>query len=255
MTNTWDQSKFLEPICHPMTELETVQVLHSAWITLFNTEPSINSMGVLFAQWCLEVGIGAKFAKCYNFGNIKSSPTDGLCWTNFRCNEIIGGKEIWFDPPNDACKFRAFKTPTEGAVDYLKFLSQRKNYANAWTQVMAGNPAEYAHQLKLAHYYTADESLYTKGVVSLFNRFISKYSNTTSWQTPIVVHNESIDLSPEERAHIQGMVALSFSTQIQEYFSTARIDDGEEIDPTDNTYYTEVPSLWTKVKGIFGGNK
>src|SRR6266581_3138880 len=165
----WDQSKFLEPICYPMTELETVQILHSAWATLFNNEPSINSMAVLFAQWCLEVGIGAKYAKCYNFGNIKSSPNDGLYWTNFRCNEIISGKEIWFNPPEDACKFRAFKTANDGAVNYLKFLSGRKSYANAWSQVIAGNPSEYSHQLKLNYYYSASEILYTNGVVSLFN--------------------------------------------------------------------------------------
>lgn len=260
MTNTWDQSKFLEPICYPMTELETVQVLHSAWVSIFNAEPSIDSMGVLFAQWALEVGIGAKYAKCYNFGNIKSIATDGLYWTNFRCNEIIGGKNVFFDPPNDACKFRAFQTAADGAVDYIKFLSQRKSYANAWAQVIAGNPSEYAHQLKISRYYTAAEKIYTNGVVSLFNQFKKKYGNvdlTTHVNPPDDKPIEPI-FTPDELAQIQGNISLSISNSLNDYFTSSRAADSDErdVDYGMNDVNAPIPmpqSVWSSIANIFKG--
>jgi len=251
----WDQTKYLPPQTNSTPELDIVKSLRKAWVEVLQTEPSINSLAVLFSQITLECGPNLKYCKNFNIGNIKSLPNDGRYWTAFRCNEILGGVNKYFDPPNPICNFRAFKTSSEGFVDYIKFLAQKKNYAGAWAQVIKGDPNEYAHQLKIAMYYTASLESYTKGVVSIFNRFKAKYGSV-DLSTHVPPENDTpIDLTDEERAHIQGMVALSFSTQIQEYFSTARIDDGEETDPTDNTYYTEVPSLWTKVKGIFGGNK
>jgi hypothetical protein len=36
--------------------------------------------------------------------------------------------------------------------------------------VLAGDPAQFCHLLKLAHYYTADEALYTSGVVRCYHQ-------------------------------------------------------------------------------------
>lgn len=251
----WDQTKYLPPQTNSTPELDIVKSLQSAWISVLKTEPSINSLAVLFSQITLECGPNLKYCKNFNIGNIKSLPTDGRYWTAFRCNEILSGVNQYFDPPNPICNFRAFKTSTEGFTDYIQFLAQKKNYAGAWAQVINGDPNEYAHQLKLAMYYTADLSQYTKGVVSIFNQFKTKYSNI-DLSTHIAPSNDiPIDLTSEDRAHIQGVLGLSLDSQIQDYFATARIDDGEETDPTDNTYYTEVPSLWSKVKNVFGDKK
>ena len=251
----WDQTKFLPPTCIPVPELQAVQVLQQAWAIVLKTPPKLTSLAVLYAQWCLEVGHDAKYCHAYNFGNIKSLPNDNRFWTAFRCSEVFGGKEQFFDPPSPICNFRAFKTPLEGAIDYLQFLSGRKNYAKAWAEVINGDPEAYSIELKNAHYYTADTLLYTKGVVSLYNQFIKKYSNVTDFQTHINPPDaQPITLSPEEINHIQGLVALSMDQSIHEYFATARIDDDEDFDPTDTSYYRTV-STWEKITNFFGGKK
>jgi hypothetical protein len=147
---------------------EVYAALRSAWDALFGEIPARESLLVLLAQWALETGRG-KSMHCYNLGNIKHVPGDGRDFTYFRCNEIINGKEVWFDPPHPACCFRAYPTLEAGAADYLALLQRR--FSKAWPAVLAGDPAEFSHQLKVSRYYTADEKLYTKSVVSLFNEF------------------------------------------------------------------------------------
>jgi hypothetical protein len=254
-TNTWDQSKYLPPQTNSTPELDIVKSLESAWIAVLKTQPSIDSLAVLFAQITLECGPNLKYCKNYNCGNIKSIPTDGRCWTAFRCNEIINGVNQYYDPPNPICNFRAFKTADEGFTDYIQFLAQKKNYAGAWAQVLKGDPAEYAHQLKLAMYYTAPLSQYSAGVLSIFNQFKKKYGNVDLSTHVAPANDTPIDLTPEEIAQIQGQLGLSLDKSIQDYFSTSRIDDDQDsIDPTDTSYYTEV-STWDKIKGIFGAKK
>jgi flagellum-specific peptidoglycan hydrolase FlgJ len=123
---------------------------------------------VLLSQWAFETGRG-KACHCYNIGNIKHVPGDGHDFTQFRCNEIIGGKMVWFDPPNPATSFRAYETLALGVADYLRVL--QKTFASAWPAVLAGDPAAFAVSLHNAHYYTADPSVYSRNLVSLFREF------------------------------------------------------------------------------------
>lgn len=127
------------------------------------------SLLTLLAQWALETGSGRSM-HLFNAGNIKGKPGggDGRSWTFFRCNEIINGKEVWFDPPHPACCFRAYDTLDEGVADYLA--TMRKRFASAWPAVEAGDPARFAHLLKVARYYTASEAGYTSALVALFKR-------------------------------------------------------------------------------------
>lgn len=249
----WDQSKYLPPQKNPLPELDIVKALKSAWTTTLNSEPSIDSLAVLFSQIILENGPNLKYCKNYNCGNIKSLPNDGRCWTAFRCNEIINKVNQYFDPPNPICNFRAFKTADEGFVDYIKFLAQKKNYAKAWEQVLKGDPAEYVHQLKLAMYFTAKEEDYLKGVVSICNQFKSKYANLDIDNHIAPADDKPIEpFTPEEIKNIQNNIGLSLNKTLDEYFATSKIDDGE-FDPTDTNYYTVIPGTWSKIKSFFGG--
>ena len=142
--------------------------LYVAWRELFGEEPGRGSLLVLLAQWALETGRG-KACHCYNLGNAKSVDGDGYDYTFFRCNEVIGGRVVWFDPPHPACRFRAFETLEAGAADYLALLHRR--FASAWPAVLAGDPADFAHRLKAARYYTANEAAYAAGLTSLFCEF------------------------------------------------------------------------------------
>lgn len=256
----WDQTKYLPPQTNSLPELDIVKSLKSAWVTVLKTEPSINSLAVLFAQITLECGVNLKYCKNYNCGNIKSIPNDSRCWTSFRCSEVFNGKEQFFDPPNPICNFRAFKAPDEGFIDYIQFLAQRKNYAKAWQEVINGNPEAYAIELHNAHYYTAEVLIYTKGVVSIFDQFIKKYSNVD-----LSTHVNSPDdkpiehtLTPDEISHIQGQIALSLTRSADEYFATSRTPEGSDIDYSDNNLTSPIPmpqSVWGSIKDIFGGKK
>lgn len=177
--------KLFEDKLTKLNELEAAQYLAEAWNSLYGEYPSTESLAVLWAKTALETGRW-KSIHCYNWGNIKKSANENYCM--FRCSEIIKGKEQWFDPPHPQTWFRAYETATEGALDYLRFLSQNKRYAKAWEAVHKGDPALFCHELKAGGYYTASESLYTHGVVSLTNEFKKKIASKLQVNTPAVVN-------------------------------------------------------------------
>jgi hypothetical protein len=164
----------------PVTPAQVMASLKRAWTKLFNDTPHRTSLLVLLSQWALETGRGRSM-HCYNLGNVKSSAQSGD-WCFFRCNEVINGKIVWFDPDKMGCCFRAFTSLDDGALDYLQVLHNR--FRKVWPAVLAGDPADYSHLLKVNHYYTADESKYTATVVALFNEF-SRTIPDDAWPSTI----------------------------------------------------------------------
>lgn len=195
---------FLAAAKTPATPAEVFAALGKTWKAQFGTEPKRESLLVLLAQWAFETGRGKSMWN-YNLGNAKGKPGggDGRCWTFFACNEMLSmasamslstkgwersdGKQgknvavtsakdgiatVWFYPDHPACCFRAFKTLEDGAADYLGML--RKRFASAWPAVEAGDAAQFSHLLKVARYYTADESHYTRSLVSIYNEMATK---------------------------------------------------------------------------------
>jgi len=167
--------------CSPSKQ-EVLEALWRAWWAMFDTEPTREQLCVLLAQQTQECGWpGQGGLHCWNFGNEKHARGDGRCWVYFTCDEIIDGRSVVFNapPPHDplaeeipgfgACCFRAYLTIDEGAADHLGMLAKR--FATAWHDVLEGDPAGFSRRLKVMHYYTADEAIYTRGVVSLFHQF------------------------------------------------------------------------------------
>lgn len=255
-SDSWDQNKKLDATCYPLTQLEAAQALEQAWITLLGYKPSIDCIAVLFAQFGLETGYG-RFSHAYNFGNIKSSPNDGYCWTEFTCNEIIGGKTVYYSPPSIYCRFRGFKTAYDGAVNYIGFLLQKKGYANAWAEVIKGDPVNFCAQLKVSHYFTADLTQYTNGVVSICNSFKTKYANV-DLSTHIAPANDvPIPLfTSDEISHIDGQIALSLSRSADEDLQNHDSDDIDFNGLNDVNAPIPMPqSVWTSLANIFTGKK
>jgi hypothetical protein len=151
----------------PVTPGQVFDALQVAWQEQFGQVPHRTTVLVLVAQWGLETGRGRSM-HCFNLGNVKSNGKSGD-WCFFRCNEVLNGKVVWFDPDHEACRFRAFPNLAAGAADYLKTLHQR--FAGAWPAVVNGDPAAFSHLLRLQKYYTADEAQYTKTLVALFAEF------------------------------------------------------------------------------------
>jgi len=233
-------AKLIDDFVKQISEGEAAFSLREGWKSLYNSYPSADSLALLWSQWALETGRG-KVIHCYNFGNIKkryANPKynitdDGHDWCMFRCSEIIKGKEEWFDPPHIQTHFRAYDSSIKGATDYIRFVSQRSRYKDAWQQVLAGSPVGYSHELKKAGYYTASETLYTKGIVRLTNEFKGKYDKLMQWTPPEIdgttseQHPAANDhlFSDEDKKHILNVIGLSLNQSVNDYFSrTDRID-------------------------------
>lgn len=169
---------------------EMIAGLVSGWIKQFGEIPKKESIGVIYAQNCIETG---GTINCYNWniGNVKYIPTNGNpdnddteymmlngVW------EILNGKKVIFSPPDRQTWFRSFPSLEEGAAHHFDFL-KNKRYAKCWSAVVNGNPAEFAHLLKVYGYYTAPESDYIKGMNLYFNLFMKSkdYENALNQKT------------------------------------------------------------------------
>lgn len=188
----------------PATPQQVFESLARAWKKQLGEESKRESLLVLLAQWAFETGRG-KAMWNFNLGNAKGKPGggDGRCWTFFACNEMLpmasamslsakGGERsdgkpgknvevtsakagiatVWFYPSHPVCCFRAFRTLDDGTEDY--FAMMRKRFSSAWPAVVAGDPAQFSHLLKVARYYTAEESHYTRSLVSIYAEMAAK---------------------------------------------------------------------------------
>ncbi len=155
----------------PMTAKEVALAFRSAFEKVVGRTPSNACLALIVAHSALETGRW-KSIHCYNFGNIKASPTYEGLYCQFRCNEVINGKVQWFDPPHPQTNFRAFASVDDGAVDHLEFLAHRKRYAVAWANMCDGAPLAFVDSLKRAGYFTADEAPYSRAVVSLWKEYL-----------------------------------------------------------------------------------
>jgi hypothetical protein len=158
----------LTDLLTPAHPAEVFTALRAAWDdSVDDTAPNRASILVLLSQWALETGFGHACHR-WNLGNAKHVPGDGHEYVMFACSEIISGVEVWFQPPARQTWFVAFESLSDGAEYYLRSL--RKQFASAWPAVIAANPAEFAHLLKLSHYYTASEALYVAGLMRCYRQ-------------------------------------------------------------------------------------
>jgi len=183
---------FVDDFLTPLTEEQAAAVLRSAFKNLTGNYPSLDSLAILWAQSALETGRW-KSIHANNWGNIKKLPD--IRYTSFKCSELLDGKNQWFYPYHPQTFFAAWDTAEEGAEAYLNFLTKKKRYANAWKEVLNGNPIKYCACIKTAGYFTADLIQYTKGVVSLTEEFKRKFSNY-SWPEEVEVDTSELDELP-----------------------------------------------------------
>ena len=170
----------------PLTEEQAVASLWKGYLRYFGTAPTPKCIEIVASQWGLETGWGDSMF-CNNYGNVKAYEGDGFDYQYFPCNELLPsnlvdeyvGKDpskakiqsyrgdgyawVWFYPNHPACRFRAFEDADAGAADHIGLLA--KHFPAALKAARLGDPVMYAHALKLANYYTADESKYAEGLV------------------------------------------------------------------------------------------
>jgi len=167
----------------PCTTADVLKAFRGALETVTGKTPSNATLAVLVAQSALETGRW-KSLHCWNFGNVKASAAYEWLYCQFRCNEVINGKVVWFDPPHPQTNFRAFTSIDTGALDHIRFLSKSKRYSQAWLAAEHGNPDAFVAALKIAGYFTADEGPYRKSVASLFNEHLALLRKSTTEPPP-----------------------------------------------------------------------
>ena len=175
---------FVDYVATPLTEEEATYYLKTAWIKLFGSAPSTNSLAILFAQSCLETGRW-KMLRNNNWGNIKKR--DGIQYTSYECSEILNGKNINFNPYNPQTFFASWPGPLEGAVGYLDFVSKKTRYQKAWEALKRGDVSSYVIELHNAGYFTADVNMYLKTTTRLYNEFLSKKDTLLAWTPPVII--------------------------------------------------------------------
>ena len=160
-----------------------------------------------------------------NLGNTRPGQHEVCEVTHYRCNELIGGKVVWYTPPQDESTFRSFRRFALGVLAQLLFLGRPESrYHQAWLRLLAGDPAGFVQQLKLHGYMTGDEGPYERAVVSIFGRVL-----------PIarrVIAGEHHGVTDEDREHVADQVALSLDTISREFDAAEPFPlDDEKTDP------------------------
>lgn len=193
----------------PMAALDVLKAFKSAFATVCGNDPSNECLALLVAQSALETGRW-KSIHCWNFGNVKAAPTYAGKYCQFRCNEVINGKVAWFDPPHPQTNFRAFDSAESGAVDHLRFLSQRPRYAKAWQTALGGQPLSYVEALKSAGYFTADAGPYARAVTSLWKESLALLERLERDTEP-----PPAPVEIEDSLHIDAMRAVALTDPVE----------------------------------------
>jgi hypothetical protein len=144
-------SQSVDPTRTPVCPEDLRAAIGRAYQRVTGKAASKTLLDNLTAQASLETGRGAQMYN-YNFGGIKgSSPTGQTahCLTH----EVVSGKQITLSQG-----FRAYGSVDAGAEDYVRVL--RKNFGAALGQAELADVGGFAHALKQAGYFTANESDY-----------------------------------------------------------------------------------------------
>jgi hypothetical protein len=154
-----------------------------------------NVMALALAKCALETGRWAQMW-CNNWGNVKAGGEYRGMFTCITLNEVLNGKLVWFAPEGQLSaspakggkligapisvpdghpqtRMRAYANEYDGAISYVEFVAGGR-YRAAFAKLLEGDAVGYVHALKMAKYFTADEALYTKGVVSLQKEMLSR---------------------------------------------------------------------------------
>ena len=123
-------------------------------------KPSEQLVDVLTAHASLETASGDKMYN-FNFAGIKGRSPEGttaICHTK----EIVAGREVTIKDG-----FRAYSSIDAGARDYVR--TMKGQFSGALAPAARGDVAGFASALKSAHYYTASEADYARGLSNLMS--------------------------------------------------------------------------------------
>jgi hypothetical protein len=148
----------VEPQRTPVTRADLRAAIGRALERTDGKRPADELVNVLTAHASLETASGDRMYN-FNFGGIKGASASGataVC----RTHEVLGGKDVVIKDG-----FRAYGSLDEGALDYVRTMKSR--FSGALAPAARGDVTGFASALKQAHYYTASEADYARGLNSL----------------------------------------------------------------------------------------
>lgn len=189
------KAAYVPPKRTPIDFPTVVEAMSWALKGQLGSDPNEKVLSLALAKTALETARWTQIW-CSNWGNIKAGSEYQGMFTCITLNEVLNGKLVWFAPegqlsaaPNKGGKLvgspiavpdghpqtrmRAYANAYDGALCYVEFVSGGR-YKAAWRKLLEGDAVVYVHALKAAGYFTADEALYRKGVVSLQTEMLSK---------------------------------------------------------------------------------
>lgn len=183
MATLFDHPKYLKDQLCTITVNEAILGFKSAYTKFMGQKPSKETLCILVSQSVLETGWFKQGLHCWNFGNTRCNIQtlgDEEYFTMFKCSEILKNKttgkkeEVWFYPPDPQSVFQGFKTMEEGIKHHIKFLSTKDRYQEAWKAAVRCDKENYIHLLCKGGYFTANEDLYKKVFLNIYNKIILK---------------------------------------------------------------------------------
>jgi hypothetical protein len=191
-------------------------------------EPTDETLALALAKTALETGRWTQIWR-NNWGNIKAGDNYPGMFTCITLNEVLtrGGNQVvvWFAPegeltgaPNRGGKLvgaplpvpdghpqtrmRAYANASDGVDSYVDFVANGR-YIEAWKYLLRGDALAYVHALKQHGYFTADEAVYARGVVSLQREYLARIRREEPaqavdlewWKLRAIVPNLQFDLS------------------------------------------------------------
>ena len=145
----------------------------TAYQNVTGRAPTKGALDTITAQAMVETARGTSMIN-YNFGGIKGQSPQGMT-TRAKTVEVENGKTTHI-----VDGFRAYGSLQDGATDYVKLLHDR--FSSAFSRADAGDVNGFAHELKSAHYFTANESDYAAALRAQAG--ISAGASTASAATP-----------------------------------------------------------------------
>ena len=165
----------VEPQRTPVTRADLRAAIGRALARSDGKPPTDELVDMLTAHASLETASGERMYN-FNFGGIKGASASGntaVC----RTHEVLGGKDVVIKDG-----FRAYGSLDEGALDYVRTMKSR--FGGALLPAARGDVNGFAGALKKAHYYTASEADYARGLTSLLGAPAGKPSAASGASLP-----------------------------------------------------------------------
>jgi len=156
-----NESGEVPPQITEMAGERAARELRRAWYEVIGKRASDETVLLLASHWAHETS-GGRFMYNYNFGGIKGRGASGLS-----C--LREAHEGWgWTATRRIDRFRAYRSASEGAVDYVSLLARK--YPIAIEAASSGDILQFVSALRESGYFTGSESAYALSLIELAER-------------------------------------------------------------------------------------